>query len=117
MGTQQAHNSCITFYKMSAQRLRRWSNIVQMLYKCFVFAGYSTTINNTVTYADNHNSCTKNIPLGTRLFTLLLVIWFVQTVINRKLRLWLNYCLDVYDIEPRLCRRLSWELLGGSTSP
>ena len=22
----------------SAQRLRRWSNIVQMLYKCFVFA-------------------------------------------------------------------------------
>ena len=22
---------------MSAQRLRRWSNIVQMLYKCFVF--------------------------------------------------------------------------------
>ena len=24
---------------MSAQRLRRWSNIVQMLYKCFVFAG------------------------------------------------------------------------------
>ena len=25
---------------MSAQRLRRWSNIVQMLYKCSVFAGY-----------------------------------------------------------------------------
>ena len=29
------------FYEIctsSAQRLRRWSNIVQMLYKCFVFA-------------------------------------------------------------------------------
>ena len=25
----------------SAQRFRRWSNIVQMLYKCFVFAGQS----------------------------------------------------------------------------
>ena len=24
-----------------AQRLRRWSNIVQMLYKCFVFAGHT----------------------------------------------------------------------------
>ena len=23
----------------SAKRLRRWSNIVQMLYKCFAFAG------------------------------------------------------------------------------
>ena len=29
------HTICTT----SAQRLRRWSNIVQMLYKCFVFAG------------------------------------------------------------------------------
>ena len=28
------HKICTT----SAQRLRRWSNIVQMLYKCFVFA-------------------------------------------------------------------------------
>ena len=26
---------------MSAQRLRRWSNIGQMLYKCFVFLGYA----------------------------------------------------------------------------
>ena len=29
------HNICTT----SAQRLRRWSNIVQMLDKCFVFTG------------------------------------------------------------------------------
>ena len=29
------HNICTT----SAQRLRRWSNIVQMFYRCFVFAG------------------------------------------------------------------------------
>ena len=26
-------------YTTSAQRLRRWSNIVEMLYKCFVFTG------------------------------------------------------------------------------
>ena len=25
----------------SAQRLRRWSNILQVFYKCFVFTGYS----------------------------------------------------------------------------
>ena len=31
------YNICAT----SAQRLRRWSNIVQMLYKCFVFAGHT----------------------------------------------------------------------------
>ena len=29
---------CITLYN-TAQRLRRWSNIIQMLYKCFAFAG------------------------------------------------------------------------------
>ena len=33
--TQHLYNICT----MSAQSLRRWSNIVQMLYKCFVFAG------------------------------------------------------------------------------
>ena len=31
--TKYLHNICTT----SAQRLRRWANIVQMLYKCFVF--------------------------------------------------------------------------------
>ena len=30
------HNICTT----SAQRFRRWPNIVHMLYKCFVFAGF-----------------------------------------------------------------------------
>ena len=42
--TKHLHNICTT----SAQRLRRWSNIVQMLYKCFVFAGkmiQSTSVN------------------------------------------------------------------------
>ena len=29
----------------SAQRLRRWSNIVQMVYKCFVYAGLQPLIN------------------------------------------------------------------------
>ena len=33
--TKHLYNICTT----SSQRLRRWSNIVQMLYKCFVFAG------------------------------------------------------------------------------
>ena len=33
--TKHVYNICTT----SAQRLRRWSNIVQMLYTCFVFAG------------------------------------------------------------------------------
>ena len=33
--TKHLYNICTT----SAQRLRRWSNIVQMLYKCFVFSG------------------------------------------------------------------------------
>ena len=33
--TKHLYNICTT----SAQLLRRWSNIVQMLYKCFVFAG------------------------------------------------------------------------------
>ena len=30
------YNICAT----SAQRLRRWSNVVQMLYKCVVLTGY-----------------------------------------------------------------------------
>ena len=33
--TKHLYNICTT----SAQRLRRWSNIAQMLYKCFVFTG------------------------------------------------------------------------------
>ena len=43
--SQQTQNICITcvhlynICTMLAQRLRRWANIVQMLYKCFVFAG------------------------------------------------------------------------------
>ena len=34
-GTKHLYNIC----PILAQRLRRWSNIVQMLYQCFVFAG------------------------------------------------------------------------------
>ena len=33
--TKHLYNICTT----SAQRLRRWSNLVQMLYKYFVFTG------------------------------------------------------------------------------
>ena len=35
--TQQRQNICITF--VQRQRLQRLANILQMLYKCFVFAG------------------------------------------------------------------------------
>ena len=38
--TKHLYNICTT----SAQRLRRWSNIVQILYKCFVFTGLGTWI-------------------------------------------------------------------------
>ena len=33
--TKHLHNIC----KTSAERIRRWSNIVQMLYKCFFITG------------------------------------------------------------------------------
>ena len=36
--SQQTHLH--SFFTTSAQRLRRWSDIVQMLYKCFVFADW-----------------------------------------------------------------------------
>ena len=37
--TQQIQNILYYICTMLDQRWRRWSNIVQMLYKCFVFAG------------------------------------------------------------------------------
>ena len=37
--SQQTQNILNNICIPSAQRLRRWSNIVQMLYKWFVFAG------------------------------------------------------------------------------
>ena len=40
LGTYPANTKHLyNLWTTSAQRLRRWSNIVQMLYKCFVFAG------------------------------------------------------------------------------
>ena len=38
--TKHLYNICTTL----SQRLRRWSNIVQMLYKCFVFAGIALRV-------------------------------------------------------------------------
>ena len=35
VNTKRLYSMCTT----PAQRIRRWYNIVQMLYKCFVFAG------------------------------------------------------------------------------
>ena len=37
--TKESSKHLYNIYTTSAQRLRRWSNIVQMFYKCFVFAG------------------------------------------------------------------------------
>ena len=48
--TKHLYNICTT----SAQRLRRWSNIVQMLYKCFVFTGHpprpTTSLNTALSF-------------------------------------------------------------------
>ena len=41
VNTKDLYNNCTMF----DQRLRRWSNIVQLLYKCFVFTGF--TINSS----------------------------------------------------------------------
>ena len=42
VSSQQTHKNCITFEQRRPwQRLRRFPNIVQMLYKYFVFAGSS----------------------------------------------------------------------------
>ena len=35
LGTKHLHNICT----MLDKRRRRWANVVQMLYKCFVFPG------------------------------------------------------------------------------
>ena len=35
-----------SIYKMLDQRLRRWADVVLMLYKCFVFAGINLTNEN-----------------------------------------------------------------------
>ena len=42
--SQQTQNICITFVQRRHQRLRRWSNIVQMSYKYFVFAGVTYNV-------------------------------------------------------------------------
>ena len=39
-------------FTTSAKRLRRWSNIVQMLYQCFVFAGNVMLLN-----VEDQNGC------------------------------------------------------------
>ena len=46
---QSTQNICITFCTTSAQRVRRWADVVQILYKCFVFAG-----NNNFTFLSQH---------------------------------------------------------------
>ena len=37
VNTKHLYNICTTLY----QRRRRWTDVVQMLYKCYVFTGYS----------------------------------------------------------------------------
>ena len=38
--TQHTQNILYNICTMSDQRLRRWTNVAQMLYKCFVLTGY-----------------------------------------------------------------------------
>ena len=42
---------------MSAQRIPRWSNIVQMLYKCFVFAGEWYVVQCSINYSPQCDHC------------------------------------------------------------
>ena len=56
--TKHLHNMCTT----SAQRLRLWANIVQILYKCFVFAARVFLKTERIcgpTYKSNHPSKNK----------------------------------------------------------
>ena len=39
--SRQTHKHLYNICTTSARRLRRWADIVQMLYKCFVLAGIS----------------------------------------------------------------------------
>ena len=58
--TKYVYNICTT----SAQRLRRWSNIVQMLYNWFVFAGIHPFVpkGTILFYQSNTILCFTNIP-------------------------------------------------------
>ena len=49
-GNQENTKHLDTICTMSAQRLRRWSNIVQMVYKGFVFAGKMVRLDSLTTY-------------------------------------------------------------------
>ena len=49
-------------YTTSAQRLRRWSNIVQIIYKCFVFAGGGTYATPQMRAESTKHSLTRPIP-------------------------------------------------------
>ena len=60
VNTKHLHNICTT----SAQRLRRWSNIVQMLYKCFVFTGY--TVMSAILFDDTKADITSTVHAGIR---------------------------------------------------
>ena len=51
--TKHLYNICTT----SAQRLRRWPNVVQMLYKCFAFAGVAPV-------SDGVNWCLTSLPVN-----------------------------------------------------
>ena len=44
VNTKHLHNICTT----SAQRLRRWADVVQILYECFVFTGTDHILNNII---------------------------------------------------------------------
>ena len=64
-GTTQQTKQLYNMYTTPAQRLRRWSNIVQVLYKCFMFAvnDIDGLVQSQTIQKNNHcNRIVKNRP-------------------------------------------------------
>ena len=84
VNTKHLYNICTT----SAQRLRRWTNIVQMFYKCFGFTGKYSHIKIT-----NHISTLNQhwfnvlLAVNTELLTLPFILRFKVGRVAAKTRL------------------------------
>ena len=65
VNTKKLYNICT----MLDQRLRRWANVVQMLYKCFVFTGLDPLSATAITewlYILSNNISILRIPIQFR---------------------------------------------------
>ena len=66
--TKHLYNICTTLY----QRRRRWADVVQMLYKCFVFAGMAPCLQSFIhsfTGRPTNSLGLNDIPANTEKFT------------------------------------------------